>query len=110
MLSLSGEQFVTANGSIIENDGEQEVSVFSRDGVQRSMVFQVTGVNKALASVSRMCEKGHIVVFNWAYSYMQNKTSGDVIPLKQKNGVWLLEVWVEKHPKPTEGFTGQASR
>jgi hypothetical protein len=74
------------------------------------MVFQANGVNKALASESRMCEKKHIVVFNGAYSYVQNKTTGDVIPLRRKNGVWLLEVRVEKHPKPTEGFTGQASR
>jgi hypothetical protein len=75
--SLSGEQFVAANGAIIENEGERAVSMFTLDGQMRSMAFQVTGANKTLASVSRMCEKGHVVVFG-DQSYVQNKITGEV--------------------------------
>jgi hypothetical protein len=97
--SIAGEQFVAANGSIIENEGERRVDVFTLDGTKRNMVFQVTGVNKTLASVSRICEKGHVVIFDGDDSYILNKTSGEVIPMRHRNGVWLLEVWVEKKPK-----------
>ena len=105
--SKSGEQFVAANGSVINNEGERHVEMHTLDGVKRSMVFQVTTVNKALASVARMNEKGNVVVFDGDNSYIQNKVSGEVIPMKKKQGSWVLEVWVEKDPSKAAGFAGQ---
>ena len=96
--SLNGEQFVAANGAIIENEGERRVSLITMDGIRREMAFQVTGVNKVLASVSRMNEKGHVVVYDGDNSYIQNKATGEQVPMKKRNGVWVLEVWVEKSP------------
>jgi len=107
--SKAGEQFVAANGSVIENEGERSVEVHTLDGVKRSMVFQVTTVNKALASVARMNEKGNTVVFDGESSYIQNKQTGEVIPLKKKQGTWVLEVWVEKEPVPEAGFGRQGT-
>ena len=108
--SKAGEQFVAANGSVIENEGERSVEVHTLDGVKRSMVFQVTTVNKALASVARMNEKGNIVVFDGENSYIQNKQPGEVIPLrKKKQGTWVLEGWVEKEPVPEAGFGRQGT-
>ena len=105
--SKSGEQFVAANGSVIDNEGERKVEMHTLDGVKRSMVFQVTTVNKALASVARMNEKGNVVVFDGENSYIQNKESGEVIPMKKKQGSWVLEVWVEKDPSKAAGFARQ---
>ena len=79
------------------------------DGVKRSMTFQVTTVNKALASVARINEKGHIVVFDGENSYIQNKVTGEIIPLKKKQGTWVLQVWVEKEPRETQGFPRQGA-
>ena len=107
--SKAGEQFVAANGSVIENEGERNVEVHTLDGVKRSMVFQVTTVNTALASVARMNEKGNIVVFDGESSYIQNKQTGEVIPLKKKQGTWVLEVWVEKEPAAEAGFGRQGT-
>ncbi len=89
---------MAANGGIIKNEGERKVSVFTLDWKQKDITFQVTGVNKALASVSRICDKGHRVVFDSGQSFIQNKMTGDVLPLRRKNGVWVLEVWAPKKP------------
>jgi hypothetical protein len=94
--SIGGEQFVAANGGILSNEGERTVSIYTHDMVKRDMTFQVTGVNKALASVSRICDRGHRVVFDQGGSFIQNKKTGDTIPLQRKHGVWVLEVWAEK--------------
>jgi hypothetical protein len=103
--NLVGEQFVAANGSI-----EHKVDVFALDGIRRNMVFQVTGANKTLASVSRICGKGHIVIFDGDNSYILHKTSGEVIPMRHRNGVWLLEVWVKRSPnKRVRVLAGKAS-
>ena len=99
--SLNGEEFVAANGSIIENEGEKRCTVFTQDGVKRAMTFQVTGVHKALASVSRIVDGGARVVYDsedCGGSYIEYKNSKETIPLKRKHGVWVLEVWVEKKP------------
>ena len=107
--SKNGEQFVAANGAIIENEGERKATVHTLDGVKRSMTFQVTTVNKALASVARINEKGHIVVFDGENSYIQNKATGEIIPLKKKQGTWVLQVWVEKEPTEEQGFLRQGA-
>ena len=73
---------------------------------KRGMTFQVTAVNKALASVSRMCEKGHQVVFDPRGSYIKNIETGETIPMRPRNGVWVLDVWAEKRPTSSkaQGF------
>jgi hypothetical protein len=101
--SKDGEEFVAANGGIIRNEGERKVSVYTLDWKQKDITFQVTGVNKALASVSRICDKGHRVVFDSGQSFIQNKLNGEVLPLRRKNGVWVLEVWVPKKPTQDSG-------
>ena len=107
--SKAGGQLVATNGSAIENEGERKVEAHTLDGVKRSMVFQATAVSKALASVARMNERGHVVVFDGESSYIQNKQSGEVIPLKRKQGTWVLEVWVEKEPAKEAGFCRQGA-
>ena len=65
------------------------------------MTFAVTGVHKALASVSRMVDGGARVVYDdekHGGSYIEYRANKEIIPLRRKNGVWILEVWVEKKP------------
>jgi hypothetical protein len=40
-------------------------------------------------------------------SYVQSKVTGEVIPLRHRSGIWLIEVWVEKNPTNLVRGSGQ---
>ena len=61
-------------------------------------------MSKPLASVSRICRKGHKVVFQEGMNYIQNLETGDVTWLREENGVYLMDIWM---PPKTAGFPGQ---
>ena len=55
--------YQTASGEPIRNEGEQRLPVLSPGGKLMSMCFQACEVTKPLASVKRMQDAGHAVVF-----------------------------------------------
>ena len=63
------------------------------------MVIQVCEVNQGLLSVSKATATGNRVVFDSAGSYIENKSSGERSWLQEKNGMYMLRLWVKK-----EGF------
>ena len=68
-----GVRYVAAHGGKMDNLGEKKVR-FRRQGsaAVSSIMFQVTDVGKPLASVSRILDKGNIVVFSRKGSYIMN--------------------------------------
>ena len=72
------------------------------NGIQRKVCAQVTRVNKALLSVSQVCGKDHRVVFDRAGSYIEDKSTGETIPLEEKNGTYSLVAWVRNGPNGTD--------
>ncbi len=52
--SKAGDYYTTADGGIVENEGEKVLTLGMQDGSMRHMVFQVAAVNKALGSVSQI--------------------------------------------------------
>ena len=103
--SKRGIRHKFANGEPIPNEGEKQVGFLTDDGAARNMRFQVCDVTKPLASVSRICAKGHKVAFQAGCSYIQNLTTGEVTWLKEANGVYTLDVWM-----PAQGFSRQIER
>ena len=65
-------------------------------GLEHYMTAQATDVNKTLLSVSKIVSKGCRVVFDVDSSYIENKSSGDWVPLVQRNGMYVLRMWVPK--------------
>ena len=106
--SMNQMDFVSATGDPIENFGEVRIPMVTREGTGRGMVFQAAAVAKPLASVQKMNEAGHIVVFDGAESFVYNKVSGEVNMLRQEDGNFMLDVWV---PPPEvaikAGFVGR---
>ena len=67
------------------------------EGHRQSWMFQVAEVNKPLASVSRICEAGtDRVVFEKGNSYLEHMKTGRRTQLKERNGVYELETWIDK--------------
>ena len=95
---MKGKSYSAANGQTIKNEGERLVSMVTRQGQWKNMTFQVCDVTRPLASVSKIVEAGHSVVFNPSQdprgSYIQNHTTGEKMWLTQKDGVFVLETKV----------------
>ena len=53
-------------------------------GVNKALAAQVCGVNKALLSVSQAVRKGNRVVFQEEGSYIENRTTGENVPLREE--------------------------
>ena len=60
------------------------------------MSIQVADVTKLLAAVSQICDAGNRVVFDSEGSYIENKVSGDITWLREKNGMYVLTLWVRR--------------
>ena len=122
--SRMGAVYTAANGGELENEGEKHLYLATVEGDQvRKMDFQVTDVTKALGSVSRMVHNGNRVVFDldeWGAncSYIESKSTGKRLWLRERNGVYVLDVMVappgyqgemNKHGKP-KGSTRPSGR
>ena len=64
--------------------------------MDKTKIYQVSDVNKAFLSVSELVSKGCRVVFDEDSSFIANKSSGDWVPLEQRNGMYVLRMWVPK--------------
>ena len=106
-----GKSYTAANGSAIKNRGEKIVSMVTREGQWKDFKFQVCDVTWPLASVSKIVEAGHSVVFSPEWkggSYIMNIQTGEKTWLAQRGGVFLLDAKVaptkwQAHPS----FGGQ---
>ena len=97
--SRRGVKYEVADGTEIPNLGEKKFTATLEEGSQRNLTVQVCGVNKALMSVKKVVAAGNRVVFDDAGSYVEDKTTGDRMWLREEGGMYYLRMWV-----PTSGF------
>ena len=57
------------------------------------MIFQAAPVAKPLGSVKKICQVGHIVVFDHDGSYVYNKEYQELNWMREDNGNYMLDVW-----------------
>ena len=92
--SRRGVEYEVANGVRIPNLGEKVFSGITDDGILKSLTAQVCDVNKALLSVRKIVANGHRVVFDPAGSYIEDRTSGQKMWMKEEGGMHMLKMWV----------------
>ena len=85
-----------ANGEMAPNLGEKTFTGVTEEGIQRALVGQVVEVSQSLLSVSKCVKAGNKVVFDSDGSFIENKTSGEKIWLKEDGNLWTLTMWVSK--------------
>ncbi len=71
-------RYAAAAGDEIQNLGEVMLPMVTAEGTRGRMKTQVAEVTKPLASVKRLREAGHTVVFDEVGSYVFNKETGQV--------------------------------
>lgn len=95
-----GKPYTSASNHTVYNMGERMLTPCTLDHAsERTMKFQVADVNKALGSASQIVKNENRVVFDLDeqgndYSYAENKTSGDRLWLRERHGVYVLDMLV----------------
>ena len=56
--------------------------------------MQAAEVTRPLASVKRICEAGHVVVFDEDGSYIYNKNTGETNYLREESGNYMFDVLI----------------
>ena len=69
--------------------------------------MQITAVNKALLSVSKICDAGHDVIFNHDGGKIVHCESGQVTTFRRVDGVYRLRMKILG--EPASGFTRQGN-
>ena len=103
--SRSEANFASATGEPIPNLGEMRVPLMTREGTRRSMKVTAAPVTKPLASVKKICQAGHRVIFDEEGSFIVNKRTEEVNALREEDGNHMLDMWVM--PNDDEGSTFQ---
>ena len=63
------------------------------------LTCKIGPVRKMLLSVNDMLSKGNRVVFDSQGRYVENVTTGDWTPIEQKNGIFVMRLWVKRNPQ-----------
>ena len=92
-------KYEVADGSLIENMGQKTFMAVTDTGVTNKMTAQVTEVKKALLSVAKIVQAGNRVVFEDNKNDIENAKSGKRIPIEQKNGSYVMKVWIPRDQK-----------
>ena len=114
---MKGKRYTAANGSYIRNEGEKVISMVTREGHWKDLKFQACDVTRPLASVYKICEAGHSVVFNPSWdtrgSYIVNRDTNDKMWLTERDGVYVLQTKVAPHKwqtKPSQASFARQGR
>ena len=106
--SRRGQNFVTADGSRIPNEGQLELRMEAPigDGVKMPVTtnFQVAAVTKPLLSVGKVCEQGHTVVFSKEGAKILDPKQRVLAHFQRSGGLYVSTMTL-KAPEP---FTRQA--
>jgi hypothetical protein len=90
--SKEGVMYVTANGTVMPNRGEQHVHVTTKEGHKCMLNMQVTDVKKPLMSVARICDAGHEVTFTSGGGMIRHVKTGQVTKFNRVDNVYRLKV------------------
>ena len=105
--SKKGENFYSATGEPIPNLGDIKLPMIMREGTSRGMLMRAAPVSKPLASVKKICQAGHAVVFDDEGSFIINKTTGEMNWMREDDGNYMLDAWVPPPESSNEGFIRQ---
>ena len=105
--SKKGENFYSATGEPIPNLGDIKLPMIMREGTARGMLMRAAPVSKPLASVKKICQAGHAVIFDDEGSFIINKTTGEMNWMREDDGNYMLDAWVPPPESSNAGFIRQ---
>ena len=97
-----GVKYLTASGDQLPNLGEKDFVGANESGIMRHLTAQVADVNQPLLAVRKIMKSGHRIVFDDDGSYIEDKGTGDVLPMRDDGSMFLLKLWCRR-PMHSEG-------
>ena len=104
--------YAAADGTLLANEGKKTFNGLTTSGKKMKMDWQLADVTEPLASVSRLCERGHRVVFDDSEDgggYIQQKSTGARTPLRKSRGVYEVDVRI-RVPEKSKDSAGTGFR
>jgi hypothetical protein len=95
-MSRGGRTYRAANGSRIENLGQQRVDFTTTEGHKCGIALQVARVEHPLISVAHLAAAGNTVELAEEGGRIVNKTTGREIRLLRRGGVYILRMQVPR--------------
>ena len=102
------------------NRGQKRFKTCNKKGMKSGMTFQDVKVRKPLAAVSDINQKGNMVIFDCKEAAILPagapeleeirkllKKVKDRVALEEKNGTFIMSLWMQTEEAEPEGFTGQ---
>ena len=83
------------DGKPIAHHGSQKANGVTDDGQSVTIDFDIADVTRPLGSVSKLVKKCYQVIFDDERSYIRNKKTGAEIELREQQGLYFLDMWVE---------------
>jgi len=120
--SRAGKKYRAANSTTIVNLGEKKLRAQTQEEDSLTLSVQIGDtINKFLGSVSKITKGNNSVIFSppGYESYIYNWTTGKKTGMREENGVYALELWIQVPNKeantvdnpaepPKSGFARQA--
>ena len=112
--SIAGQEFVSASGEVLPNQGEQHVEVVTDEGIPMVTRYQNADVQRPLNAISEFCDAGGIegqyVIFSKWGGVVWNPETHRKIPFDREGGIYHMGMWVKPRGPEATGFTGQGVR
>ena len=101
--SRSGENFKTASGALLPNQGDRIIKGTDEDGAILALRYAVADVTTALDSVAQICDAGNSVVFDKWGGYIIGP--GGKVDFKRVDDNYIRTTWVKRPRKPRKKKT-----
>ena len=111
--SIAGQMYLGPGKERIPNEGQIKPELLLEDDAPGSMTFQAAQVRKPLMAVSSVNDKGHLVLFDNAGSFLIPSSAPEValirtlvqqakgkLRMHRENGVFHLKTWRKAFARP----------
>ena len=92
--SKNGQTYQSASGAKIANQGEKKLQVVTEEGQEAEATFQIADVTRPLSAVSRICDKGNVVVFSHDGGFIEN-LAGERTYFRRENNVYMMDLYLQ---------------
>ena len=98
---MSGTVYRAANASEVRELGRAAPLVQLEGGAVKTMNCRVGTVRKCLTAAADICRRGNRVILDDDGSFILNKKTGEVTPLHQVNGTYVMRVKILRPRAPS---------
>ena len=98
--------FITATAQRVQSQGEIISRAVTTTGQKKMITWRKAPVSRPLISVSKLKRSGNKVQLDGDSPHIKGP-GGDVTPIYEKNGIFVVDLWFYRPSCPRSGFIGR---